>query len=208
MKQAQDLATLIERAHDDAGTLRHHAAPAAEALRWLSGRLDAVTCQLEAAEMLVEVKEAQLSIQAELISTIAFPLIEVRKDVLCVPLIGPLDAGRIVNLNEALLSAVCARRTRFVVLDFTGAIIADIGSARVVAEVFRALALLGVRGAISGVSPQLARVLIELPEELEVPAHLNLAAALAAFSDDLGAAAPSAAAPGSRAVNTYLKRTS
>lgn len=208
MKQAQDLATLIEGAQDDAGTLRRHAAPAAEALRWLSGRLDAVASQIEAAEMLLEVKEAQLSIQAELITRIAFPLIEVRKDVLCVPLIGPLDAGRIVSLNETLLGAVCARKARFVVLDFTGAIIADLGSARVVAEVFRALALLGVRGAISGVSPQLARLLVNLPEGLKVPAHLTLAAALAAFSDDLGAAAVGSAVSGSRAVSTYLKRTS
>lgn len=207
MKQAQDLATLIERAQDDADTLRRHAASAAEALRWLSEQLETVTSQSEAVEMLLEVKDAQLSIQAELIATIAFPLIEVRKDVLCVPLVGPIDAGRIVSLNETLLGAVCERRARFVVLDFTGAVIADVGSARVVAEVFRALALLGVRSAISGVSPQLARFLIDVPEGLEVPAHLTLAAALATFSDDLGAATRSAE-PGGRAVRTYLKRTS
>jgi anti-anti-sigma regulatory factor len=85
------------------------------------------------------------------------------------------------EISATLLEAAATRRARTVVVDLTGANLADVVAGQLLFRMFRMLRLIGVHGALCGISSQLAQMLVELSEPFEVPLHATLAAALAAM---------------------------
>jgi anti-anti-sigma regulatory factor len=134
----------------------------------------------ERAELLLEARMDELSVVREVLAAISYPVIEVRRDVLCLAIVGPVDAQRMEQAAEAVLHAASSRRARWLIVDLTGAVIADSMAANLLHRLFAALRLLGVRGALSGVTTNLALILAEQPQPLDVPVHASLAQALAA----------------------------
>jgi rsbT co-antagonist protein RsbR len=100
---------------------------------------------------------------------------------LCMPIVGSIDAGIVQAVATTLLHAAATRRARTVVVDLTGANLADAAAAQLLFGMFRALQLLGVRGAVCGVGSQLACILVELAKPPHVAVHSTLAAALASM---------------------------
>ncbi|HEU4412111.1 MAG TPA: STAS domain-containing protein [Polyangiaceae bacterium] len=118
------------------------------------------------------------------IRALAAPILDVGDGVLAVPLLGTLDAPRTAALTERLLPEVVARRARAIILDLTGLDAFDLASAEALMKLTRAVALLGVRSTVSGVSPKLAEALVRsggdlsglrtrrtLYDALRAPAH-------------------------------------
>ncbi|WP_438027841.1 PAS domain-containing protein [Sorangium sp. So ce233] len=118
-------------------------------------------------------REAQLDrlVQRQewLLATIAelsAPVLPVEDDVLVVPLVGHLDVERTARVQEALLAAVERQRARFVILDLTGVPAVDAAVAERLTRVARAAGLLGAQVSVTGVSPAIARELVELGADL------------------------------------------
>ncbi len=136
------------------------------------GNLDAEYARLEAVQDQVEA-------QRQLLASLGCPILRVRHDVLCAPLVGPYDRERSGQLRDAVLQEVSRTRARLVVLDVTGAEIPEPSAAEHIVLTCRALRLLGARAALSGISANLAQMLSSIGTELDVPAYLSLEAAIA-----------------------------
>jgi anti-anti-sigma regulatory factor len=104
--------------------------------------------------------------------TLSSPIIEVWAGVLALPLIGQFDAERSELVRVKLLDAVIARKARHVILDLTGLELVDAAVAHEIARSWRALALLGARTYLTGISPSNAQIMAQLDEDL--PALLCL----------------------------------
>jgi rsbT co-antagonist protein RsbR len=142
--------------------------------------LRGLIADVELTELVLEARLEELARVREQLAAIAYPVLEVRADVLCMPIVGPIDADIVQEIAATLLHAAATRRARTVVVDLTGANLADVGAGQLLFGMFRMLRLIGVRGALCGISSELARTLVELPEHFDVPLHATLAAALAA----------------------------
>lgn len=112
---------------------------------------------------------------------LSLPILQVRDDTLCVPVFGELDGERTARLGEAALATAVARGARYLVIDLTCAVLTRDTPVHV-ARVFGLLDPLGVRGALSGVGPEVADALAHHPDALAgVRCFAELASALAAF---------------------------
>lgn len=107
-----------------------------------------------------EALQDQLQAQRELIQLLGCPILQVRSDVLCVPLIGPYDIDRATQLRDAVLQAVTRTRARLIVVDLTGAVIPEPTAIHHLVDLCRAIRLLGARAALSGMTPDLAQMLV------------------------------------------------
>ena len=68
----------------------------------------------------VQERERVIRQQQEAIRELSTPVLQVREQLLILPIIGSLDAGRARQLTEQLLAAIKSNRARVVVIDITG----------------------------------------------------------------------------------------
>jgi anti-anti-sigma regulatory factor len=116
---------------------------------------------LELVRQLERVRE-----QEQALRLLSSPVIEIWRRVLALPLIGYIDAQRSTLIAESLLRAVVEKRARAVILDLTGAQTLDAEATGRLLRLCSAIALLGSQCLLSGVSPEMARGLVEVNAEL------------------------------------------
>jgi len=108
---------------------------------------------------------AQLSLierQAEAIRELQTPILEVQEGVLCLPLIGVVDASRAANIMDAALGAVVSLQARFLILDLTGVSYLDTATADSLLAISRAVGLVGAKTVITGLRPGVAQTIVDL----------------------------------------------
>ena len=166
--------TLIEGLADDTSEL----APEfrAELRATLLGLLD----ELELKELELEARVEELALVRELLATISYPLIEVREQVLCLPIVGPVDGQMMDTVIDGTLDAVARSGTRWVIVDLTGAQLVDSSAGELLVRLCSSLRLLGAQAMLSGVGPSMAIELVERGQALSLTTHSTLAAALRA----------------------------
>lgn len=120
------------------------------------------------------------------LASLAPPLLRVRRDTLCVLVLGDLDRVRAEQSRKAVLACVLAHDIRHVVFDLTGA--APTGETPLqICGMVAALASLGVRRTLSGVGSEIAVALRPHHEALVgVRSFAGLAEALAAAGPPRG----------------------
>lgn len=120
--------------------------------------------------------------QREAIRTLAVPVIEVWRGVLCVPIVGVLDSMQAQEVTTTLLNAVVAKKARFVVVDVTGIDVMDTASADHFLRMARAVMLLGSTCALSGIRPAIAGTIVHLGVDLgEVKTFRTMRDALGSY---------------------------
>lgn len=123
--------------------------------------------------------------QREAIRTLAVPVIEVWKGVLCVPVVGVLDTMQASEVTSTLLNAVVAKKARFVVVDVTGIDVMDTRSADHFLRMARAVMLLGSTCALSGIRPAIAGTIVHLGVDLgDVKTYRTMRDALVGYVAD------------------------
>jgi len=123
--------------------------------------------------------------QREAIRTLAVPVIEVWKGVLCVPVVGVLDTMQASEVTSTLLNAVVAKKARFVVVDVTGIDVMDTRSADHFLRMARAVMLLGSSCALSGIRPAIAGTIVHLGVDLgDVKTYRTMRDALVGYVAD------------------------
>jgi anti-anti-sigma regulatory factor len=137
---------------------------------------------------------AQLEVierQQQALRAMSTPIIEVWDRVLCLPILGLVDSVRTADIMESLLQAVVRVRARFAILDMTGVEVVDTSTAGHLLGLVRAIELLGARGIITGIHPNIAQTIVTLDVDLSrIAVFANLREALKhCLADGVGGAA-------------------
>lgn len=128
----------------------------------------------------LEAARREIEDQRATIEALSTPVIEVWDGVVTLPLLGRLDPTRLANATARLLDAVTRLRARVVILDVTGLAELDPDVAAGLLRMLRAAELLGARGVLVGIRPDVAGTLADLDAGLaRVTVRQNLRQALA-----------------------------
>jgi rsbT co-antagonist protein RsbR len=119
--------------------------------------------QIEAAlaEQVARVREQEREIEA-----LAVPIIHVWTGVIVLPIIGVLTSARAHVLTERLLAEVAEHRAHTPIIDLTGVGDIDTSTADHLVRMIASLRLLGARPILTGITPDVARMLVELGARL------------------------------------------
>jgi anti-anti-sigma regulatory factor len=133
----------------------------------------------------LEAAHREIEAQRATIEALSTPVIEVWDGVVTLPLLGRLDATRLAGATARLLDAVTRLRARVVILDVTGLAGLDPDVAAGLLRMLRAAELLGARGVLVGIRPDVAGSLADLDVGLgRVTVRQNLRQALASCLPD------------------------
>jgi rsbT co-antagonist protein RsbR len=120
---------------------------------------------------------------AELLDTIrqlSVPVLNIRRSIVLVPIVGVLDAERAQLILIALLERIAKTRSRVAILDITGAVSIDAHVFELLLQATRTVRLIGAQVVLCGISPGVAQMacMLDLDFHSMTP-HADLEAALA-----------------------------
>jgi rsbT co-antagonist protein RsbR len=113
-----------------------------------------------------ESEKVLVSKQQEAIRELSTPVLQVRDQMLILPIIGVLESVRAKQLTEQLLRSIRERRAKAVVLDITGVPGVDSKVANHLVQTVEAVRLLGATAIITGLSPEVAQTLVAIGVDL------------------------------------------
>ncbi|MEC3956170.1 STAS domain-containing protein [Nocardia sp. CDC153] len=114
----------------------------------------------------VEERERIIRQQQEAIRELSTPVLQVREQLLILPIIGVLDGQRARQLTEQLLSAIRGNRAKVVVIDITGVPTIDSTVANHLVQTVDASGLMGASVIITGLSSEIALTLVAIGLDL------------------------------------------
>ena len=114
----------------------------------------------------VQERERIIRQQQEAIRELSTPVLQVREQLLILPIIGVLDSPRARQLTEQLLRAIRANRAKVVVIDITGVPTIDSTVANHLVQTVDASGLMGANVIITGLSPEIAQTLVTIGVDL------------------------------------------
>jgi rsbT co-antagonist protein RsbR len=118
---------------------------------------DRVMSEQRLAEKIELVAQQTLTIR-----DLAAPIIKVWQEVVCMPIIGSVDASRAADMMERLLESIVREKARFAILDLTGVDVMDTPTVHHMLRIFAAARTVGVEGVLSGVRPGVAQSVVSL----------------------------------------------
>ncbi|WP_280488735.1 STAS domain-containing protein [Nocardia farcinica] len=114
----------------------------------------------------VEERERIIRQQQEAIRELSTPVLQVREQLLILPIIGVLDSQRARQLTEQRLRAIRANRAKVVVIDITGVPTIDSTVANHLVQTVDASGLMGASVIITGLSSEIALTLVTIGLDL------------------------------------------
>lgn len=108
----------------------------------------------------IETQMATITAQAEDIDRMSTPILQVRDDILVLPVIGSVTQSRVSTMSETLLQAIVRHHASGVIIDVTGVANLDVSSASQLMSMVRAVRLLGSMPVVSGISAKMSQVLV------------------------------------------------
>ncbi|MFC6012124.1 STAS domain-containing protein [Nocardia lasii] len=114
----------------------------------------------------VQERERVIRQQQEAIRELSTPVLQVREQLLILPIIGVLDSQRARQLTEQLLRAIRANRAKVVVIDITGVPAIDSVVANHLVQTVDASGLMGASVIITGLSSEIALTLVTIGLDL------------------------------------------
>jgi rsbT co-antagonist protein RsbR len=110
----------------------------------------------------VEEREKIVRQQQEAIRELSTPVLQVRDQLLILPIIGVIDTHRARQLTEQLLRTIRTKRAKVVVMDITGVPAVDSKIAGHLVQTVDASRLMGATVIVTGISPEIAQTLVTL----------------------------------------------
>jgi rsbT co-antagonist protein RsbR len=117
-------------------------------------------------EAYLTTKELIIGAQQEAIREISTPVLQVRDQLLIIPIVGVMDTQRARLLTVGLLNAIRERRAKGVVMDITGVPIVDSKVANHLAQACEAARLMGAIVVMTGISSEIALTLATIGAQL------------------------------------------
>jgi rsbT co-antagonist protein RsbR len=123
---------------------------------------DKAMTDLEASRRDLEDQLQTIERQRIAIRELSVPIIDVWDDIITLPLVGAIDSARASEMTEKLLQRISERGADYVLIDLTGVDIVDTMTAAHLVRLTHAAKLLGARCVLTGVRPEVARILVEI----------------------------------------------
>jgi rsbT co-antagonist protein RsbR len=117
-------------------------------------------------DVMVFQREQTIRHQQESIRELSTPVLQLREQLLMLPIIGMIDTRRAQLLTEGLLHAIRANRAKVVVMDVTGVAAVDTKVANHLLQTVAAAKLMGANVIITGLSAEVAQTLVNLGVDL------------------------------------------
>jgi rsbT co-antagonist protein RsbR len=115
------------------------------------------SAQRDLEDQLATIERQRIAIHA-----LSAPIIEVWAGVLCLVVVGEMDASRSQEATASLLHAIAEKRARFVIIDVTGVEMMDATATDQFIRMAKAIRLLGTECTLTGLAPDVARSLVHL----------------------------------------------
>lgn len=135
-------------------------------LKETNTRMEEVITELSASRAELAGRLATIEAQREEIQVLGTPIVDAWDGILVVPLIGALDTARALSVSEKLLRRIVETRSRWVLVDLTGAGTLDAATADHLVRLATAVRLLGSRCLLTGMRPGSAGALVALGIDL------------------------------------------
>lgn len=126
----------------------------------------AQTREKQAALTQLDDRLAIIEAQQQQITELSTPILQLRAEVLVLPLIGVMNAQRAEHLMDRLLDEIARRQVSYVILDITGIDTVDTHTADYLIRLARAARLLGVVCVLTGIRAAVAQTLVGLGADL------------------------------------------
>jgi rsbT co-antagonist protein RsbR len=139
-------------------------ARAATVAEGLSRMIDMAMSHL--GEAYLAAKEHIITQQQAAIRELSVPVLQIRDQMLIVPLVGVIDSARARQVIETLLVAIRDHRAKGIVIDVTGVPMVDTQVANHLLQASKAAQLMGAAVVITGISSEMAQSLVALGTEL------------------------------------------
>jgi rsbT co-antagonist protein RsbR len=111
-------------------------------------------------------RELTIKKQQQAIRELSTPVLQLREELLILPIIGAIDAQRARQLTEQLLHAIRDKRAKVVVIDITGVPTVDSRVANHLVQTVDATRLMGATLIITGLSAEVAQTLVTIGVDL------------------------------------------
>jgi len=131
----------------------------------MAGSLSDVTARKQA-EAVLRDKVAVIESQQEAIRKLSTPIIEVWEGVLTMPVFGAIDEARAEHMMDVLLHAVVRARCRYAIIDVTGVDAVNARTGEHIVRLVQAVELIGARGIVVGIRPEVAQTIAALGVDL------------------------------------------
>jgi rsbT co-antagonist protein RsbR len=111
-------------------------------------------------------REQMIRQQQEAIRELSTPVLQMRNQLLILPIVGVIDTYRARLLTENLLRSIRSNRAKVAVIDITGVATVDSKVANHIVQTVDACRLMGARVIVTGLSSEIAQTLVALGLEL------------------------------------------
>ncbi|WP_437969796.1 PAS domain-containing protein [Sorangium sp. So ce260] len=125
-----------------------------------------LTDQRRAEQERQQLQEDLIAAQQRAIRELSTPLIPLAKRLVVMPLVGTIDSVRSEQILETLLQGITAHQAAVAILDTTGVRSMDEQVASSLLRTAGAARLLGTEVILTGISPEVARALVEIGADL------------------------------------------
>lgn len=110
----------------------------------------------------VRFDKEQLAYSQQMVVELSVPVVSINDDIAILPLIGSMNEERSRVLHERALSEASRLKIKHLIIDLSGVQTIDTFVAQQLFNLLDSLALLGVKGTVSGISPIIAQTLVHL----------------------------------------------
>jgi anti-anti-sigma factor len=112
--------------------------------------------------------EEKLKEQQQAMLALSTPVLQIRDQILVLPLIGTIDSARAAQIVEQLLNSIVNTQASIVIIDITGVPVIDTAVANHLIKTTQAAKMLGADTIITGISPANAQTLVTLGVDLSM----------------------------------------
>ncbi len=114
------------------------------------------------ADEISRIQKDKLFLSSKSLMEMSTPVTPIWEGILLLPLVGIVDSARTQDIMNKTLAKISETRARMFVLDISGVGAIDTAVANQLIKITRATQLMGCESIISGISPAIARTLVEL----------------------------------------------
>jgi rsbT co-antagonist protein RsbR len=115
---------------------------------------------------LLQERERVIRAQQEAVRELSTPVLQLREQLLILPIVGVVDPLRARQLTDQLLRGIRRHRAKVVIVDITGVPTVDAKVANSLVQAADAARLLGARVIVTGLSPDIAQTLVDVGVDL------------------------------------------
>ena len=108
------------------------------------------------------ITEETITEQSRSLMAMSTPVTAIWDRILMLPIVGIIDSRRSQEIMTSMLEKIADTRSKVIILDISGVAVVDTAVANHLIKITKATSLMGCDCIVSGVSPAIARTIVEL----------------------------------------------